>query len=292
MKLFEEYKRSLKHIEAEEPLDLFFYRIVSFIFVKIILPLPITPNQLSMAALVMGIISAVFYGIGGSEALIAAGVFYSLYYLFDLSDGQVARLKKNGTRVGRIIDGIADYVTHVSIFIGLGIGLGNTAETWILVIITLICLMAHVVLFDFYRSRYLEYTIGEVSLYGDDLVQFQEEYEQMKTEGGHYFDRFVFAVYLKYLSMQRLVISQKSNEQNTRRFAGEDFLRRNKPVIRLWSVMGSSLHISLLIVMSFINRIDLYLYGILYIINAYALIMIIIQKTTDKRTKFIMEGVN
>ena len=292
MKIFEEYKRSLKHIEAEEPLDLFFYRIVSFIFVKIILPLPITPNQLSMAALVMGIISAVFYGIGTSEALIAAGVFYSLYYLFDLSDGQVARLKKNGTRVGRIIDGIADYVTHVSIFIGLGIGLGNTAEAWILVIITLICLMAHVVLFDFYRSRYLEYTIGEVSLYGDDLVQFKEEYEQMKTEGGHYFDRFVFAVYLKYLSMQRLVISRKSNEQNTRRFDRQDFLRRNKPVIRLWSVMGSSLHISLLIIMSFINRVDLYLYGILYIINAYALIMIIIQKITDKRTKLLMEGVN
>jgi hypothetical protein len=216
-------------------------------------------------------------------------MLYAIYYLFDLSDGQVARLKKNGTRIGRIIDGIADYVTHFSIYIALGISFG-TANGWILVVVTLICMMVHVILFDYYRSRYLEYALGEVSLYGEDLDLFQQEYNQMKNEGGHYFDRVVFYAYLKYLSFQKLFISPKAKEKAVQRFDRTDFLQRNKSVIRLWSFMGSALHITLLIIAGIINRIDLYLYSILTFINAYALIMVMVQKMTDKRTKLLETG--
>jgi hypothetical protein len=285
MKLVEEYKKSLKHIEAEEPLDLCFYRIISFVFVKAILPLPITPNQLSIAALIMGVISAVFYSLGSEESFTIAAVFYATYYLFDLSDGQVARLKKNGTRIGRIIDGIADYVTHFSIYIGLGIGLGNSFDTWFLLIITLTCLMAHVILFDFYRSRYLEYTLGEISLYGEDLKKFQREYDELRMTPGKNLEKLVYFLYLKYLVVQQFFISKAAKQQRNNKFDILNFLKMNKVVIRLWSFMGSSLHITLLIIMSLVNRIDLYLYGILIFINIYAVFMVILQTITDSKTQ-------
>jgi hypothetical protein len=287
MKLAEEYKKSLKHIEAEEPLDLYFYRIISFLFVKIILPFPITPNQISIAALVMGVISAVFYAFGSKEAFLIAAVFYAIYYLFDLSDGQVARLKKNGTRIGRIVDGIADYVTHFSIYIGLGIGLGNELNTWLLVIVTMNCMMAQVILFDFYRSRYLEYTLGEVNLFGDDLKQFQQEYEELKSTPGEKTEKLVYFLYLKYLVVQQFFISKAAKEQKNKKFDTVDFLKKNKLIIRLWSFMGSSLHITLLIIMSVLNRIDLYLYGILIFINIYAVLMVVLQTLTDSKTKTV-----
>lgn len=290
MRLVEEYKTSLKHIEAEEPLDLYFYRIISFLFVKIILPFPITPNQLSIAALFMGVFSAVFFSFGTKEAFLIAAVFYALYYLFDLSDGQVARLKKNGTRLGRIIDGIADYVTHLSIYIGLGIGLGNDLPTWSLVIGTLICMMAQVILFDFYRNRYLEYTLGEISLYGEDLERFQHEYEELKLHPGHRTEKLIYFLYLKYLNVQQFFISQAAKEQKTMRFDTMDFLRKNKLMIRLWSFMGSSLHISLLILMAVLNRIDLYLYGILFFINGYTIVIVALQMFTDSKTTLAEKG--
>ena len=57
--------------------------------------------------------------------------------VFDCADGQLARLKKNGTRVGRIIDGLIDYVTAVATFTGIGIALSFNPEFgpkyWILV---------------------------------------------------------------------------------------------------------------------------------------------------------------
>lgn len=290
MKLVEEYKKSLKHIEAEEPLDLYFYRIISFLFVKLIHPFPITPNQISIAALVMGIISAIFYAIGNQQAFLIAAIFYAVYYLFDLSDGQVARLKKNGTRLGRIIDGIADYVTHFSIYIGLGIGLGNELNTWLLLLLTLTCMMVQVILFDFYRNRYLEYALGEVSLYGEDLKQFKNEYEELKNVSGKITEKLIYFLYLKYLAVQRFFITKAAKEQKSKKYDTADFLKKNKPMIRLWSLMGSSLHITLLIIMSILNRIDLYLYGILIIINAYAAVMIILQTIIDSKTKLIEKG--
>jgi hypothetical protein len=51
--------------------------------------------------------------------------------------------------------------------------------------------------------------------------------------------------------------------------------------------MGSSLHITLLIIMSVLNRIDLYLYGILIVINIYAVLMVILQTLTDLKTKLV-----
>jgi len=287
MKLTEEYKKSLKHIEAEEPLDLYFYRIISFLFVKIILPFPITPNQISIAALIMGLISAVFYAFGTHEAFLIAAVFYAIYYLFDLSDGQVARLKKNGTRIGRIVDGIADYVTHLSIYIGLGIGLGNELNTWLLVLATMMSLMAQVILFDFYRSRYLEYSLGEVNLFGEDLKQFQQEYEELKRSPGNKTEKMVYFLYLKYVVVQQFFISKAAKEQKNKKFDKVDFLKKNKLIVRLWSFMGSSLHITLLIIMSVLNRIDLYLYGILIVINIYAVLMVILQTLTDLKTKLV-----
>ncbi|MFZ1979298.1 MAG: CDP-alcohol phosphatidyltransferase family protein [Bacteroidota bacterium] len=287
MKLIEEYKKSLKHIEAEEPLDLYFYRIISFLFVKIILPFPITPNQISIAALAMGLMSAVFYAFGTREAFIIAAVFYAMYYLFDLSDGQVARLKKNGTRIGRIVDGIADYVTHVSIYIGLGIGLGNELNTWLLVLVTLLCLMGQVILFDYYRSRYLEYTLGVVNLFGDDLKQFQQEYIELKRLPGKKTEKLVYFLYLKYVVVQQFFISRAAKEQKNKKFDTVDFLKKNKLILRLWSFMGSSLHITLLMIMSVLNCIDLYLYGILIFINIYAVLMVILQTLTDLKTKLV-----
>lgn len=61
MSWYSEYKKSLKSIEVEEIFDLFFYRPLAFILVKIIYPTNITPNQLTIGAIIMGIIGGIFY---------------------------------------------------------------------------------------------------------------------------------------------------------------------------------------------------------------------------------------
>ncbi len=286
MSLFKEYKESLKSIEAEDPLDLYFYRIVSFVIVKILYYFPITPNQISVTAMVFGVISGYFFSTASASNYLIAGIFYLLYYIMDNCDGQLARLKKNGTRLGRIIDGISDYVTHLAVFIGLGIGLsaqsGNALSSWFVVIVSLVSLMFQTALVDYYRNRYLEYQFGKATLYGEDLLAFRREYDELKKKGGFYLTRFIYFVYLKYLKIQALFISDEP--QKHKKFDSEDFLQKNKKMIRLWTYMGTSLPITLLIIAAFFNIIYFYFYALVFILNAYAVILLIIQVKIDKNT--------
>src|SRR5213082_3099465 len=87
--LIEEYKRSLKMPEAEEIFDLLFYRPIAFVFVKIIYRLPITPNQVTGLSLLAGLISAWYFSLGASAALVSAAAWYAIANILDCSDGQL-----------------------------------------------------------------------------------------------------------------------------------------------------------------------------------------------------------
>lgn len=69
MSWYSDYKKSLKMLEVEEIFDLFFYRPLAFILVKIIYRSNITPNQLTIGAIIMGIIGGIFYAQGSPYLL-------------------------------------------------------------------------------------------------------------------------------------------------------------------------------------------------------------------------------
>lgn len=49
--------------------------------------------------------------------------------------------------------------------------------------------------------------------------------------------------------------------------------------------MGTSLHITLLIVLALLNKIDWYLYTVLGAVNSYAVVMLAMQVIVDKKTQ-------
>src|SRR5436190_20554690 len=120
MSWFSEYKKSLKMVEVEEYFDLFFYRPLAFVLVKSVYRTNITPNQLTIVAILIGLMCGIIYAQGTNYWLLGAIVF-ALYNIVDCSDGQLARIKKNGTHAGRIVDGLADYTSTAAAFIGIGI---------------------------------------------------------------------------------------------------------------------------------------------------------------------------
>ena len=275
-------------IEAEELIDLFIFRPIGFIFVKAIMPLPLTPNHISLLAAFCGVIAGVFYGFGTIEQVFNAGLFYLVYYILDISDGQLARLKKNGTPLGRIIDGFADYITHIAVYIGLGTGIiamgGEISYTWFVVGAALISMLIHAALMDYFRNRYMAYAKDLNSIYGDELSEYQVEFDRMKKEGGNYVARFIFSTYLGYLKIQGLFSSSQKADAVLKTFDRQDFLKHNRIVIRLWTRMGTGTHITLLIVTSLIYRLDIYLWGIIIIINIYAFFMVGLQYFIDRVT--------
>jgi len=121
--LLQQYKASLKDISIEQPLHLYFFRPIAFVLVKLIYRFPLTPNQISFISMMAGIASGIFFFFGDARSFLYGGLLYAFAYILDCVDGMIARLKKTGTPVGRIIDGAGDYVNSVAVYTGFALGL-------------------------------------------------------------------------------------------------------------------------------------------------------------------------
>ena len=258
MSLVSEFKQSLKTVDSEEILDLIIFRPISFVLVKLIYNTNITPNQISIVALFFGILTGVLYGFGTHPFFILASASFFLCNTLDCMDGQLARLKKNGTRIGRVIDGFIDYITSISVFLGLGIAMtyitGNGLYSWTLTILAGISKALQNMFFDHYRNMYLEYVYKKASSLEDEIIEYTEEQENLKNVKGKYLEKFLISVYLSYSKFQK---NTSSYEQLN--VSSELYKKKNKLLLRLWSWIGSTTHMVVLIIFSVLNRIDVYL---------------------------------
>jgi archaetidylinositol phosphate synthase len=106
------------NITALRPRFVRFIRPIAAAFGK----LGITPNQISVLALIAGIACAYLYYRG---AFLAGSVLLLVSAVFDLVDGSVARQMNNQTKFGAVFDWIVD--KYVDALVLLGVGLSGIA---------------------------------------------------------------------------------------------------------------------------------------------------------------------
>ena len=82
-----------------------------------------TPNQVSLLSLIVGVASIFFLFWGGYLfTLIGAGLS-SFYLVFDIIDGQIARVKGLTSKVGAWLDGVLSFALIPLMLLATGIGL-------------------------------------------------------------------------------------------------------------------------------------------------------------------------
>ena len=283
-KLLDEYRRSLKMPEAEELLDLVFYRPIAFLFVKIIYRLPITPNQVTILSMIAGIIAGRYFAIGTSAALILAAFWYAFANILDCSDGQLARLQNSGTALGRIVDGVADYISSVAIFLGIGFGLSGGSQ-WLLVIAAGISSAPQAVVFDHYQNEFISSVRREENFLEKEQERFAETIRRSKEEKANVWKRFFIRMYLAYLGLQTKFGSKKAGAG----YSPEAYRRSHHVMIRFWSFLGPTTNRSLLIVCALLNRVDVFLWAVVLPANMWLMCCIILQRRIDKRLRYAQE---
>lgn len=284
----EEYKKSLKMKEVEEIFDLIFYRPVAFLFVRAVYKTSLTPNSITLAAILMGIIAGCFYSFGQHLYFMIGAAFYVLFNILDCSDGQLARLKKNGTPVGRIVDGISDYAATIAVYIGLLFGFvlrTHDPYFWFLMLVLAgISSASHGILVDYFRSRFLDYVQGRRGNSENEIEELEKEYESIKNQKGKLFERIVLLIYFRYSSLQRLLVARKKKTKlfNT---TPQEYFRKNRRIIRIWLLLGPTTEITALVICSFLNRFDIFIWIVVIGFNGLAVILWPVQKIIDRTFK-------
>jgi hypothetical protein len=245
-KYVEEYRNSLKYPEAEEVVDLTFFRPIAFILVKCIYRLPITPNQISLLSVAFGLVSAWFFAIGKADYFRIGALLLLGANLLDCMDGQLARLQRSGTFFGRIVDGVADYVTGLAVFIALGIGIKSDA-IWILVVGAGVSSVLHGMAFDYYQGEFLKVRTGQGNITADDVMKYYKH--NINDQAGRSSRELLGRIYLIYLNMQGKGITLFTAPN----YQMDEFQGNDSRMIRLWSFLGPSTNRSLLIIFCFIG---------------------------------------
>lgn len=302
MGLFQQYKASLKVVEIEEIFDLILYRPLAFLFVKATYSTNLTPNQVSSIAMLFGVIGGILFGFGTHDYLLVGAGFYLMCNILDCADGQIARLKKNGTKVGRIVDGFIDYIVSTVVYIGIGVGLtslqakgilnlqGNIfglnpySYIWLITVLGGFSSALQAILLDFFRNKFLEYVYGRFSSLEEELKEFEEEKIRINKPGAAkgLLDNLLISIYLKYTRFQLSLQTKNKNELPENTPVAQVYYKKNRLLIHLWSYTGSTTHLTLCIIFALLNNMELFLLICILPLNLLMLSLYFIQRLVNK----------
>lgn len=288
MSWYSDYKKSLKIIEVEDILDLIFYRPVAFLLVKAVYNTRITPNQLTLGSILMGIAAGLCYSVGKPEYFTFGAFFYIAFNVLDCSDGQLARLKQKCTPHGRIIDGIADTIATIAVYLGIGIGFANRSVNplfwWLMLALAGFSNTIHGVLVDYYRNRFIDYVKERKNNFEESLDKYKNEYESIKDLKGRWFDRTVIRFYLNYSGFQRTLTENKKVSKPLNA-SPEEYYKRNKLIMRFWMLLGPTTQITTLVICSLFHRFDVFIWIIIFCFNGLALVLWLIQQLIERELR-------
>ncbi|MGM9853935.1 MAG: CDP-alcohol phosphatidyltransferase family protein [Muribaculaceae bacterium] len=163
------YRDSLKSLDTEEHIDLYFYRPLGFAWAKLAAKLGITPNVITIASIFLGIGAGVAFYFNNIWINIAGMLLLIWANSFDSADGQLARLTHQYSRLGRILDGMAGDLWFASIYVAICLRENYTSEffmdhpwlIWVIAVITGICHATQAAMADYYRQFHLFFLKGE-----------------------------------------------------------------------------------------------------------------------------------
>ena len=285
MSWYTDYKSSLKMIWVEETIDLLFYRPIAFILVKLVYNTRITPDDLTLAAIITGISSGIVLAFGSSSTATAGGLLLFLFVVLDCSDGQLARLKGSGTKIGRLLDGIADYTVTAAVYIGIAVGYskapGQPAFMVPLLALSGASIILHSALVDYYRTRFLNIVRHSDNSFNDGMTEFRRAYQDTKGHIRKLPVRVIIFIYLLYSKIQRRVIGVKKIDRNYS-YSPEEYFVKNRVIIKFWLLIGPSSIRTSLIVCTLFERFDIFFWITIIAFNFLALILGLTQRYIDR----------
>lgn len=152
--------------EIEEVTNLYVIHPISSFLTPRFARLGITPNAVSLAGMAFGILAGLaYYHYRDPRWAIAGFGLMIAWHVMDGADGQLARLTHAQSELGKILDGICDYVTFVTVYFALAAALFRDIGgwSWALALIAGLCHAVQSAAYEVQRQDYEFWGLGRKS---------------------------------------------------------------------------------------------------------------------------------
>lgn len=236
------------------------------ILVRLLYPTRVTPNHVTIASIAAGCIAAFCLSRGTPEYTAGSGIFIFLKDLLDTADGQLARAKGLYTRLGRFLDSITDIVVNLALFAVLGTTLSEQTGSptiWPLAFFGFFGLSLRVSYHVFYLTSYLHLQESYSTNRTTEAIT-----ETDREKGGP--TLFLQRLFLLFYGWQDALMVWLDRKCGRTAFATDDEIHQwysDQIGLRLSGFLGIGTELFLLALFALFNRLEIYLWWNVVIMN-------------------------
>ncbi len=286
------YRDTLKSMDTEEHIDLTFYRPIGYMWACLAKRLGVTPNAITIASIFLGIGAGIMFYFPDMWLNVIGMLLLVWANSFDSADGQLARMTKQYSRLGRILDGLSGDLWFASIYIAICLRENITSEffsahpwvIWVVAVVTGLCHAKQAAAADYYRQFHLYFLKGEE---GSELESCDELRSRLATLSWskNFWKKLTLTFYTQYTANQEALTPsmQTLRRELRKRFASgvipmdfrEAFRAKSLPLMKYTNILSFNWRVIALFTSLFLRMPWLYFAFELIVLNALLVYMIV-----------------
>lgn len=294
------YLQSLKSLDTEEGIDLVFYRPIGYAWACLAKRLGVTPNAITIASIFIGIAAGIAFYFPVMWINVIGMLLLIWANSFDSADGQLARMTKQYSRLGRILDGVSGDFWFASIYVAICLRENATSDffsahqwvIWTIAVTAGICHAKQAAMADYYRQFHLYFLKGEEGSELDSAAKLRQKLSGLSWSK-NFWQKLTLSTYTNYTAQQEA--TTPAMQRLRRLLAGlypdgripqefrDEFRKASLPLMKYTNILSFNWRCIALFVSLFLQMPWLYFAFELIVLNGLLIYMVVRHENICRR---------
>lgn len=285
---------SLKSIDTEEFIDIYFYRPIGYKWALLFKKLGVTPNWVTIVSIFLGVTAGVLFYFEDIKLTLIGILLMIWANSYDSADGQLARLTGQKSELGRILDGTCGDLWFITIYASICLRLTPQdwgIWIWILAATTGFFHSKQAAMADYYRNIHLFFLKGKSGSELDNAVQQTALFKSLSWRKEFIRKLFLF-FYKNYTASQEALtpkfqqffhaVKEKYGDDIPQSLKDE-FRLHSKPLMKYTNILSFNTRIIVLFISLLINKPWIYFVFELTVLNGLLIYMVFKHESHCKK---------